>query len=267
MSLRRTATLTEAKLIANRENAQRSTGPQTEEGKHRASLNRLKHGAWATAGCYSPEAMRALGEDPQEFQTLHERLRQAEGPENPLCEQQVEDLARLYWRRKRLERTMSVVIARRMQEAEEEAGEEATEEERAVRAQEEALLLPLTPEGMELERQLEAVDRAIDRKTRLLLRLRDEAERRAREQSQRAEEAQKKQARPEPEAPVPVAMKNYIRSLEDYIRKVDQAMGFSSSYAKPEVRSQKVIENKSQISAVSGQRELERQIEEILGGK
>ena len=251
MSLRRTATLTEAKLIANRENAQRSTGPQTEEGKRKASLNRLKHGAWATAGCYSPEAMRALGEDPDEFQTLRERLRQAEGPEDPLSEQQVEDLARLYWRRKRLERTTSVVMARRMQEAEEEAGEEATEQERTARAQEAALLVPLTPEGMELERQIEAVDRAIDRKTRLLLRLRDEARKRAREQ--KAEEAKKKPARPEPEGPISGTVQNYIRSMEDYIRKVDEAMGFTSSYAKPEVRSQKVIENKREVSAVSSQ--------------
>ena len=95
MSLRRAATLTEAKLNANRRNAERSTGPRTEAGKRNASLNSLKHGAWATAGCYSPEAMRALGEDPEEYETLLARLRQAQGSADPLWEEQVEDLARL----------------------------------------------------------------------------------------------------------------------------------------------------------------------------
>jgi hypothetical protein len=44
MSLRQTPTLTAALLAANRRNAQKSTGPRTEEGKRRARLNGLKHG-------------------------------------------------------------------------------------------------------------------------------------------------------------------------------------------------------------------------------
>ena len=247
MSLRRTAVLSEAKMNANRENALRSTGPRTEEGKRKVSLNRLKHGAWATSGCYSPDAMRALGEDPEEYRQLLTRLRQAEGPQDALVDQQVEDLARLYWRGKRLERTASVVIARRMQEVEEEAGEEATEEERAARAQEEALLLPLTPEGMELERQMEAVDRAIDRKTRLLLRLREEAEKRARQQSHKTEEAKKKPASASGEPALVVTQARYIKTLEEALALT------RAEKAETKVRSQNVIENKRELSAISGQ--------------
>ncbi|HWF36986.1 MAG TPA: hypothetical protein VG322_00605 [Candidatus Acidoferrales bacterium] len=38
----------EAKIAANRENAKRSTGPRTEEGKRKASLNSYKHGMFSS---------------------------------------------------------------------------------------------------------------------------------------------------------------------------------------------------------------------------
>ena len=44
MSHRQTPTLTPAMLAANRRNAQKATGPRTEEGKRRVRLNGLKHG-------------------------------------------------------------------------------------------------------------------------------------------------------------------------------------------------------------------------------
>jgi hypothetical protein len=44
MSLRKSPTRTPASLAANRANAQKSTGPRTEEGKRRMRLNGLKHG-------------------------------------------------------------------------------------------------------------------------------------------------------------------------------------------------------------------------------
>ncbi len=266
MSLRRSATLTEAKLEANRRNALRSTGPRSEAGKRNASLNRLKHGAWATAGCYAPEAMRALGEDPEEYQQLLARLRQAEGPsEDPLWQQQVEDLARLYWRRKRLERTLSVLASRQMQEAEEEAGEEVSEEERAARAREAALLVTLAPEGMEIERHLEAVERAIDRKTRLLLRLREEAERRKRTAkvahfangAKHAPPARRGEPGPgaEAERALAQAKEEHTRALEEYVQMLEKALGMErgSKTPKPQVASQKVIENTGELSAVGGQ--------------
>ena len=63
--------------------------------------------------------MRALGEDPEQFQALMEELRNAFGPGDALEERQVEDLAWLYWRRERLERTLSGLRRRALQEIEE----------------------------------------------------------------------------------------------------------------------------------------------------
>jgi len=94
-------TLTEAKLAANRANAQRSTGPSTPEGKSRASRNSLKHGCYAEA---SRETMLALGEDPEEFAQLHEELMEAYPPPDAMARGLVEDLAKLYWRQRRWER-------------------------------------------------------------------------------------------------------------------------------------------------------------------
>ena len=48
--------------------------------------------------------MLALGEDPEQFQTLTEELMSAFGPGDALWEKQIEDLTWLYSRRERLER-------------------------------------------------------------------------------------------------------------------------------------------------------------------
>ena len=65
------------------------------------------------------QAMRALGEDAEEFEALTEELRSAFAPGDGLEERQVEDLAWLYWRRERLERTLSGLRRRALQEIEE----------------------------------------------------------------------------------------------------------------------------------------------------
>jgi len=49
MSLRKSSTLTAALLASNRQNARKSTGPRTAQGKAWSRLNRMRHGA------YSPE--------------------------------------------------------------------------------------------------------------------------------------------------------------------------------------------------------------------
>ena len=60
-------TLTPKKLAANRANAQPSRGPITLEGLLRMRDSKMKHGAYAQT---KDEALRALGEDPKDFEPL-----------------------------------------------------------------------------------------------------------------------------------------------------------------------------------------------------
>jgi hypothetical protein len=66
-------------------------------------MNAVKHGCDA-----APEneaaVMRALGEDPERYADLQRELATAYGPGDAFWDQQVADLGKLYWRRKRIER-------------------------------------------------------------------------------------------------------------------------------------------------------------------
>ena len=65
--------MTEAQLIANRANAQLSTGPRTEEGKRRSSLNDFRHGLTGQIVIHTPEDQAA-------FQKHCEAIRDALAP-------------------------------------------------------------------------------------------------------------------------------------------------------------------------------------------
>ncbi len=103
MSLRKSACLTPQRLDAQRRNSQRSTGPRSKAGKERMKMNAVKHGCDA-----APEneaaVMRALGEDPERYADLQRELSTTYGPGDALWDRQLSDLAKLYWRRNRLER-------------------------------------------------------------------------------------------------------------------------------------------------------------------
>jgi hypothetical protein len=114
MSLRKSPQLTPALLAAARHNAQHSTGPRSPAAKQNSKLNALKHGIYVSDE-NQRLAMRALGEDPEQFQTLTEELMSAFGPGDALWEKQIEDLAWLYWRRDRLERAQAGVKRRALQ--------------------------------------------------------------------------------------------------------------------------------------------------------
>jgi hypothetical protein len=103
MSLRKSPELTPALLAAARQNARHSTGPRSPAAKQNSKLNALKHGAYV-ADENRRQSMLALGEDPEQFQTLTEELMSAFGPGDALWEKQIEDLTWLYSRRERLER-------------------------------------------------------------------------------------------------------------------------------------------------------------------
>jgi hypothetical protein len=81
-------------------------------------LNALKHGCDA-----APEneaaVMRALGEDPERFTALKRELATAYGPGDALWDRQIEDLARLYWRRDRIERMETGLMRDALREVEE----------------------------------------------------------------------------------------------------------------------------------------------------
>ncbi len=114
MSLRKSPELTPALLGAARNNAQHSTGPRSPAAKQNVKLNALKHGAYV-ADDNRHKTMLALGEDPEQLQTLTEELMSAYGPGDALYQKQVEDLAWLYSRRDRLERVQDGLRRRALQ--------------------------------------------------------------------------------------------------------------------------------------------------------
>jgi hypothetical protein len=118
MSLRKPPELTPELLQAFRHNAQHATGPRSPAGKENVKMNALKHGFYSAAENHQL-AMLALGEDPKEFEALEKQLMTTYGPGDTLWERQIEDLAKLYWRRGRLERMQTGVMRRALQEVEE----------------------------------------------------------------------------------------------------------------------------------------------------
>ena len=114
MSLRKSPQLTPALLAAARNNAQHSTGPRSAAAKQNSKFNALKHGG-RVRDENRYQVMLALGEDPEQLQTLTEELMSAFGPGDALWEKQLEDLAWLYSRRERLERAQQGLKRRALQ--------------------------------------------------------------------------------------------------------------------------------------------------------
>jgi hypothetical protein len=109
-------TPTEAQINANRENAKKSTGPRTAEGKAASSRNRLLHGLRANKHIL-------LDEDPEDFllllKDLHDRFQPVGGAEEML----VLRIASAHWRLDRAFPLEASLYRNRLQEvAEEEAG-------------------------------------------------------------------------------------------------------------------------------------------------
>ena len=88
---------TEAQRKANRQNAKKSTGPRTEEGKASSSQNGLKHGLLAR------DAVMA-DEDPAEYDRQLQQLEDTIFPKNALEFELVRQIADAQWRLRRLSR-------------------------------------------------------------------------------------------------------------------------------------------------------------------
>ena len=83
--------MTEAQLIANRANAQLSTGPRTEEGKRPSSLNAFRHGLTGQIVIHTPEDQAA-------FQKHCEAIREALAPVGALEFDLAQAIAEDKWR-------------------------------------------------------------------------------------------------------------------------------------------------------------------------
>lgn len=82
-------------IRANRENASKSTGPRTAEGKARSSQNAITHGLTAKQFVID-------GEDPEEFAALFEGLVEDYGPKTKFELYLVEQVAGVLWRLRRI---------------------------------------------------------------------------------------------------------------------------------------------------------------------
>jgi len=90
--------ITEKQLIANRHNAQQSTGPQTSAGKRRASQNAVKHGLHAKDNVIdSPH----LKESAAEYEALITSLIDELNPVGEFQTQLVHKIANCLWRQRR----------------------------------------------------------------------------------------------------------------------------------------------------------------------
>ncbi len=86
---------TEKQFEANRQNAQKSTGPKTPEGRAAVRLNGVKHGLTA-------ETIVLKGESEADYTNLLDSLEAEHGPTTPTEEILVVQLAMATWRLRRL---------------------------------------------------------------------------------------------------------------------------------------------------------------------
>src|SRR5437588_4969462 len=89
---------TEQQIAANRENAKKSTGPKTPEGRAAVRLNGVKHGL-------SAETLVLPGENAADLEALIDSLEAQHQPATPTEEILVRQLAMAAWRQLRLYRT------------------------------------------------------------------------------------------------------------------------------------------------------------------
>ncbi len=94
---------TEAQIIANRHNAQKSTGPRTIEGKSAVSQNAVQHGFSAHQDVISSE-------NPADFELYRNQLLAELAPASPMESMLAERIVGLSWRLKRAIRIQNQAI-------------------------------------------------------------------------------------------------------------------------------------------------------------
>jgi hypothetical protein len=94
MSQRKQTKSKKTRAAVNRANAQKSTGPKTEQGQAVSSQNAFKHGIYS-------KAVIIPGEDPAKFEALRADLAAEHRPVGITEEMLVNEIAQHYWRMKR----------------------------------------------------------------------------------------------------------------------------------------------------------------------
>ena len=102
---------TESQIRANRQNAQKSTGPRTEAGKAKARMNALKHGLRSKSAPVLPH------EDPAEFDARIREWVDEWKPQNAIERALVERAAKASWALDRAERFEAALLSRRVRKA------------------------------------------------------------------------------------------------------------------------------------------------------
>ena len=95
---------TKKQIEANRQNATKSTGPKTPEGKTLSSTNATKHGLLS-------KQVLLPSESEEEFEELSQGLREDLKPVGALETRLVEDIAADFWRLSRIRRIEAGVLA------------------------------------------------------------------------------------------------------------------------------------------------------------
>ena len=94
---------TEAQILANRRNAQKSTGPHTREGKSAVSQNAVKHGLLTRRDVISSESQA-------DFDLYREQMFDELDPVSPMESMLAERIVTLSWRLKRVCRIQNQTI-------------------------------------------------------------------------------------------------------------------------------------------------------------
>jgi len=94
---------TEAQTLANRHNAQKSTGPSTREGKAAASQNSVKHGLFARQTVISSE-------NQADFCLYRDSILSELAPDSPMESMLAERIVILSWRLTRVDRIQNQTI-------------------------------------------------------------------------------------------------------------------------------------------------------------
>ena len=94
---------TQAQIIANRNNAQKSTGPSTTDGKAIASQNSIKHGIFARQTVITSESHA-------DFDLYRDRILDELNPATPMESMLAERIVNLSWRLKRSTRIQNQTI-------------------------------------------------------------------------------------------------------------------------------------------------------------